>query len=377
MRILQVSPYFPPYVGGQERYVRSLAKGLADRGHKVTVFTSNFPKGKKNKDIDGIEVRRFDFLCRPLNNPIFPTLAFQLIKHCKNFDIIHTHNEHTFTSQCCSLAKSYSKVPLVVTCHGQLRFDQLAKDLIERTYSKTLGARLLKKADMVIAISDSDKKHIHSLGVPMEKIRVIPNGVDLARYSFEPNDPPERMIFEGKQVVLFVGPLLKRKGPQVLIQAIPLITKENPDVVFVFVGGGNFKEETEKLSQTLNVEKYTCFTGYVSEDQLHYLYQRSDVFVLPSFSEALSFTILDAFVFSKPVVSTQIPCIKDYLSGTALLVQPRDFKALARAVVNLLSDKKLARELGARGRRLVETHFRWDIVVRKVLEVYCEALNNQ
>ena len=375
MRILQVSPYFHPYVGGQERYVRSLGRALVNRGHVVEVFTSNFPKRKKYEVIDGIQIRRFNFLCRPLNNPITPTLLLHLMRHYKDFDIIHCHNEHAAVSQYCALAKSYSKIPLIVTCHGQLKFDHFAKDLIERLYSRSLGMRLLRKVDKVITISHSDNKYVHSLGVPIEKIRVIPNGVDLVGYNFLHNDPPKRLAFKGKQVVLFVGPLLKRKGPQVLIQAIPLIIEEYPDAVFVFVGGGNYKEEVEKLSRILNVKKYTYFMGYVPEEQLHYLYQRSDICVLPSFSEALSYSVLDAFTFSKPVVSTLIPCIKDYLSESAFLVPPGDFEALASALVRLLNDKKLAKELGARGRRLVETRFRWDIVVDRILQVYYEVLN--
>jgi len=376
MRILQVASYFHPYVGGQERYVRCLARGLVDRGHEVTVFTSNFPKSKTHEILDGIDVNRFNFLCKPLNNPISPALLFQLIKHGKDFDVIHCHNEHAAVSQYCALTKPLSKLPLIITCHGLLRFNNPAKDLFERAYSKTLGANLLRGANKVVTISDSDKEYVHSFGVPLEKIEVIPNGVDVARYNYQRNDLPEWMLFEGKQMILFVGPVIKRKGPQVLVQAIPKIVKENPDVVFVFAGKGAYKEEVEKLSQTLHVEKYTRFLGYVPDDQLHFLYQRSEALVLPSFSEALSYTILDAFVFSKPVISSLIPCIKDYLSETALLVQPGDSEALANAVLHLLHDRELARELGAKGRRLVETRFTWDVVVHRVEEIYREVLNS-
>ena len=74
MRILQVSPYFHPYVGGQERYVGNLARALVNRGHVVEVLTSNFPKRKECEVIDGIQIRRFNFLWKPLNNPISPSL---------------------------------------------------------------------------------------------------------------------------------------------------------------------------------------------------------------------------------------------------------------------------------------------------------------
>jgi len=257
-----------------------------------------------------------------------------------------------------------------------LRFDHFAKDLLERAYNKTLGAKLLRRADKVITISDSDRDYVHYFGVPLEKIRVIPNGVDLTRYYYEVNDLPKEMLFEGKRVLLFVGPLIKRKGPQVLIQALPTVVREEPDVLFVFAGKGNFKEEVEKLSRTLQVEEYSRFLGYVPEDQLHYLYQRSEVLALPSFSEALSYTILDAFVFSTPVVSSLIPCIKDYLAESALLVQPGDPDALAKAILRLLRDRELAKELGGKGRNLVETRFTWDAVVQGVEKTYREVLNS-
>lgn len=376
MRILQVTPYFHPYVGGQERYVRNLARGLIDRGHAVTVFTSDFPRRKEKEVIDGVEVRRFHFLCRPLNNAVSPEVFFQLIKYRADFDIVHCHNEHAAVSQYCALTKPFSKRPLVITCHGLLRFDHPMKDFFERAYSKTMGARLLRKANRVITISDSDKGYVHSFAVPLEKIEVIPNGIDVSRYNCQRGGFPEGMLFEGKRVILFVGPVIKRKGPQVLVQAIPRVAKENPDVLFVFAGKGDFRAEVERLSRTLHVEQYTRFLGYVPEDQLHYLYQRSEALVLPSFSEALSYTILDAFAFSKPVISSLIPCLKDYLSETALLVQPGDSEALADAVLRLLRDRKLAGELGAKGRRLVETRFTWDAVVNGVEEIYREVLDS-
>ncbi len=376
MRILQVSPYFYPYIGGQERYVRNLGRALVDRGHTVEILTSNFPKSEKCETIEGMQVKRFNFLCNPLNNPLSPTLLFHLIRRCRDFDIIHCHNEHAIVSQYCALARSYLKFPLIVSCHGQLRFDNAAKNLIESAYSSTLGLRLLRKADKIITMSDSDREYVHSLGTPIEKIRLIPNGVDLARYNFQKKNPRKRALFEGNRIVLFVGPLLRRKGPHVLVEAIPLIIEEHPDVVFVFVGEGDYKEEVKKLSRKLHVTNYTYFTGKIPEDQLHYLYHRSHIFVLPSFSEGLPYTILDALAFSKPIVSTLIPGIMDHLNGSTLLVPPGESKALACAVIRILSDEKLARELGTRGRHLIETRFSWDVIIEKVLDVYHEVLNS-
>jgi len=375
MKILQVAPYYYPYIGGQERYVRSLARALAARGHEVKVLTSNFPKSKNREVMDGIEVRRFKPLCKPLNNPISPALFFHIVRECKGFDVIHCHNEHAALSLYSAWAKSRLKIPLIITCHGQLRFDHPIKDLFERVYSKTIGSMLLKRADKVIVISQSDKKYICSLGVPVENIEVIPNGIDPSYFNDNMrSNVNEELNFKGKKVILFVGPLIKRKGPQVLVQAIPFVVKEYSNLLFVFVGTGNFKREVEKLSKLLHVENYTKFLGYVPKEKLYSLYKRCEILVLPSFSEALSYTILDAFMFSKPVISTQIPCISDYLSETAILTPPGDYKSLAKAILQLLDEPNMAKEYGRKGRELIETSLRWDLVVDRIEAVYTDVL---
>jgi len=376
MKILQVSPHFYPFIGGQERYVQCLGRALVKLGHEVVVFTSNFPKGKKYEVIDGIKVYRFDMLFNPLENPITPGMLFRLIKKCGELDVVHVHNEHSFASNLCALVKTYFKMPLIVSCHGQLMFDSPFKDLIERIYSKTVGALVFEKADRIIAISNLDKDYISSLGIPPDKISVIPNGVDLSKYH---NPMPIRLRdfdFKGKRVVLFVGPIIRRKGPHILIQAIPKIVKDFPDVVFLFVGDGNFKEEAEKLTRRLHVEKWIHFTGRISDLKLAQAYQRSDIFALPSFSEALSYSILDAYVFSKPVVSTLTPCIAEYLANNALLVPTGDVDAMASAIKLLLTNEKLAKKLGENGRKLVEIRFTWDAVVKRILLVYNEVMND-
>ena len=375
MRILQISPHFHPFVGGQERYVRCLGRALADLGHEVVVFTSNFPKSKKHEVIDGMEVYRFDILLQPLRNPVTPGMFSFIIKKCGDFDVTHVHNEHSFVSNLCTLVKTYFKIPLVVSCHGQLNFDRYAKDLIERFYSKTLGTMVFKQADRIIAISNSDKEYISSLGVSPNKISVIPNGIDLSKYHNPMPVGSTEFDFEGKKVILFVGPIIRRKGPHILIESISKIVKDFPNVVFLFVGGGDFKKETEKMAQNLHIEEYTHFTGPISNLKLAQAYQRSDVFVLPSFSEALSYSILDAYAFSKPVVSTLTPCVSEYLNDTALLVPTGDVDALASAIKLLLMDEKLAKKFGEKGKKLVETCFTWEAVVKKILEIYDEVAN--
>jgi glycosyltransferase involved in cell wall biosynthesis len=372
LKILQVSPFFYPFVGGQERYVRSLGRSLVKLGHDVVVLTSNFPKGRRHEVVDGMDVYRFSMISKPLGNPIAPNVFFNAVKWGNKFDVVHVHNEHSFLSNICVLAKACCNSPLIVSCHGQLEFNQPMKDLIVRAYDKTFGALVFNHADRIITISEADKRYVASLGISVDKINVIPNGIELSEdRAIEGN--PRGFDFEGKQVVLFVGPIIRRKGPHILIQAIPKIVEDFENLVFLFVGGGTFKPEAQRLAKKLGVEDYTYFTGFISDHEVAYAYQQSDIVALPSFSEALSYSILDAFAFSKPVVSTSTPCITEYLNDSVLLVPLGDVEALASAIELLLTNNKLAKELGEKGRRLVETRFIWDFVVEEILEVYHEV----
>jgi len=216
MRILQVSPYFYPYVGGQERYVYELSKKLTEYGHEVTIFTSNFPKKKAFEVTNDIEVHRFEIIGRPLRNPIAPGLLFSIIKEMEDFDVVHAHNEHGFTTLLCALVKTVKgKTPLIISCHGQLKFNNLLKDFIEHIYSRFLGTMIFESADAIIALSPSDKRYISSFGINQRKVKVIPNAVDPSKLpAFQRFDSAllRRIGFEWETCSFVCRPDNKKKG---------------------------------------------------------------------------------------------------------------------------------------------------------------------
>ncbi len=377
MKILQVTPLYSPYVGGQERYVRSLTRGLVERGHEVEILTSDLGGNTRNDRVDGVKVNKVKVYCRPLNNPLSSECFEFLLRHASDYDIIHTHNEHSMHSMWCALSGLKTRMPFVITCHGQLRFASRAKDLFERVYSKSVASWLLRKAAAIVTISPSDKNYIRSIGgVPSGKVHVIPNGINANAYDGMASACSGKWDFGGKRMVLFVGPIIKRKGPHILLQAIPQVLKHVNDVTFVFVGGGDFRETAASLAKSLDIEGNVKFTGCISDKQMYELYNECNLFVLPSYSEALPYTILDAFAFSKPVVSTQIACVTDHLKGFAVLVPPGDFSALADSIIMFLKNPEIAKEYGLKGRKLIETRFCWDSVVNAYVEIYKTALSS-
>lgn len=376
MKVIQFAPYFIPYTGGQENYIYNLSNHLINNGGQVDLVTSNYPECKKKENIGGILVSRYPCLARPLRNPIVPKLLSPE-EDISKYDIVHTHNEHSFAAMAAAHLSKKKDVPLVVTCHGQLHFGNPLYDTIEKLYNRSLGRYVFEKADAIVALSSSDKNYISSFGIDKDKIAVIPNAIDpseLDRYYFESEELEsfkESYNLSGKRIVLFVGQIIRRKGISYLLKSIPAVLKDiKEDVSFVFVGKGDYLRDSLCLVRDLGIEDHVIFTGPVNARDLVAFYKISDIFVLPSLSEGLPTSILEAMYFGLPVVSTDIPGVRDHFRDFALLVPPEGEDLLANSIYTLLDDGDLAESLSRKGKALVTSRYTWDRVAREYETLY-------
>jgi glycosyltransferase involved in cell wall biosynthesis len=377
MKILQIVPYFPPYNGGQERYILNLSKYLVKKGHDVDIITSNYPKCENYEKIDGINITRHKCLARPLRNPIVPGF-FKNNKNFKEYDIIQTHNEHSISALAAAYIKRKYNLPLVLTCHGQLKFGNFFSDNFEKLYSRNIGKILFGISDCIVVLSESDKKYVSSFNINFGKIAVIPNAIDsnqLEHIIIDKWDPEAFSLgydHEQNPKVLFVGPVIRRKGVENLIRAIPKVVNDNKfkNALFIFTGIGDYLEEAKLLAGKLGIQKNTLFTGYIGIEYLAMFYKISDLFVLPSFSEGLPTSILEAMFFSLPVIATDIPGVRDHFKDCALLIPPRDTESISTAISNLLNNSQLSKRLSACGNKLIKSKYQWDTVVDEYEKIY-------
>jgi len=372
MKILQLVPYFFPYNGGQERYVYNLSKYLIKMGHEVHIITSNYPKSKRYDIIDGISVERYTCLFRPLRNPITPGLL-GIRKKIKKYDIVHTHNEHSFAAMVAAYFRKKTNIPLILTCHGQLRFGNNLADQFERVYSRMIGKKILNSADSIVTLSDSDADYVSSFNIDRDKICVLPNAIDTKALSTRDNDGDN--IVENYKLkettILFVGPVIQRKGVQYLLKSIlNLSREEHREVTFLIVGDGDYLEKAKSFVAKYKLKRFVRFTGRVSQEELLHYYKAADIFVLPSLSEGLPTTILEAMYFDLPVVATDIPGVKDHFKDVAILVPPRDEKSLTEAIIKLIDAPNLRRKLSRRGKELIVHRYIWKKVAEKYEELY-------
>lgn len=381
MRILQVTPFYPPHIGGIEYHVEALSRKLVEAGHEVVVYTSNVPRSKNHEVVEGVEVHRFNCLFAPLNNPIMPGLFLKLITSGK-FEVIHAHGYLHLSSNLVAISMVLTRRPFVLTSHGAILNYEGWKGVIEALYHRSIGKLTLKSARKLVALTTTQAEILEKLGARNRDITIIPNWVDL--YETHPHTDMERFrgIYElgNSQIVLFVGGLQPRKGIQYLIEAT-MYCKSRPTVLIIGDEGpgyGGSRANLEKQVLDLGLKEQVMFLGSFPREDLVAAYKAADLFVLPSLAEGLPLVLLEAMSFGKCVIATKIPgnadVVKDGWNG--VLVEPKNPRELAQKIDWLLADSALRERLGSQARKDVEQNYSPQVVLGKILSLYQEIQDN-
>jgi glycosyltransferase involved in cell wall biosynthesis len=376
MKILQITQYFLPHTGGLERYVWNLSKYLTENGHEVEIYTSNIPRTKKIEVIDGITIRRFSSIAEPLRNPIIPGLLLPTKNEIKKFDLIQVHVLYSFTALYGLLLKKFYNIPLILTHHGRMKFNEKYKDEIVRLYEKIVIKELVKNGDRCIVLTKKDAEFIASEGMNQELIKIIPNGIipsELKNLTdIEINQFLHQYNLENKKIILFVGRMISSKGVDCLIKAFSRIKNYDSDssLMLVLVGDGDQLKSLKQIVSDFNLSNSVKFLGELSFSDTIKFYQTSRIFVLPSLSEGFSTTILEALYFGLPVIASDIPVIRENFSDSLTLVPPNNEKALADAIFKLLKESEMTDCLSAIGKNTVITNYTWDKIIDEYEDLF-------
>lgn len=387
MRIVQISTVFLPDVGGIQLNMYNLAWRLIKRGHKVTVLTTNMtsrPSAKllSEEVIDGIHVLRLQVLPTRLASrlALAPSIVSKIFS--VDADIFHVfsllHFQYFMTNVSCIMSRLRS-APLVVTptYHPSryLIYKGLTAHLRKAIYDDFIMVKLLKKANCVIALTETEAQYYRKRGI--ERVHVIPVGVDLGQQSRpdEIEDLKKRLGLD-KNVILHVGRLDKRKGVQYAIQAMSLILRDFADAKLLLVGADEgYGGQLKYLARKLGVEGAVVFAGRLSPSELVSAYKLADIVVIPSIWETFSHVAIEAFAYKKPVImSKTVGFAERITSKNGILINAGDYEALAKAARRLLSNQHLSISMGKEGYQIVEKEFTWDKVTDKLEKVYCSIL---
>jgi len=370
-------------IGGGYRHVNYLVRELIRMGVKIEILAGadrHFSSRVKIKKIfDIIDISYFPCLSIPFTfYPIIPSMPVSLM--LKDADIIHAHSYAYFTSDSSAMVCKLKDKPFVLTTHGFFRSSKLAnRFLMNNIYDKSLGRLTLKTATRVIAPSTFTARECIKRGAIPNKVRVIPNGIDLEEFRDVPNPKEfkERYELEQSKTVITIGRLSKTKGFQHLIQATPKIIRAFPEAKIVIIGPDiGYGHELVKLAKELGVKKHIIFTGPLTRYALKEALGVADIFACPSIYEPFGMVILEAMAAGKPIVASNSGGVADMVNHneTGLLVEKCDANQLALAIIKLLKDQRLAEKLSMNSKNEVKK-YSWRIIAEKTKSIYEEALN--
>ena len=383
MKILQVIANAE--YGGLPVHTLTLSRCLAARGHEVCLLSLCDGPVLADFEAVGIPTRATPFLELKAQRNIF--LAWRAIRYVQRTidsfqpDIIHSHGPraHFFTVLAAVSMKRRNQ--MVASVHGSWR-------QFSGGHEEEMGAvvSLMKKvqyggidrltaslSQKIVAVCEATRDElIKTLRINGNKIIVVPNGSEDC--DFDKNIIDDiRMDFgisETDKVVICVGRIAFHKGSQDLLDAIDIIAGQDQTTYFLVVGEGPMEAELRRRAQDVKFGGRLLVAGR-RNDALGIM-AASDLVVLPSLSEGLPLTLLEAAMLGKPIVATEVGGVREIViqDRTGLLVRPHDPKGLANAIQQLLGDEKRRRIMGVAARELWERKFRADLMVSRMEELY-------
>jgi glycosyltransferase involved in cell wall biosynthesis len=388
MRVLHLSWEFPPrIIGGIASHVFDLSRALVRRGLGVNVVTCNFPGAKKFENIGGVNVDRFEayatgdsFLGWALRmQKNMEISSSDLISGTGEFDIIHAHDWLSGVAGV-GLKHLYRK-PLITTMHSTEygRRTGIHNDFQASIHE--IEGWITFESWRVITCSYYMRSHVAwCFGLPENKACVIPNGVDVSKFSFSFNywDVRNRFAHASERILLFVGRLVPEKGLDTLIDALPMIFGGGVNVKLVVVGEGPQKEAYQRMASDRGLGEKVMFAGYVDDWTLRALYRVADVTVVPSKFEPFGIVALEAMAARCPLVTTSTGGLNEIVDdgGTGLKVPTNDPPALAGAILRMLRDVGFKNYVVENAYRKCLWNYNWDKIAEWTSGVY-DAVRNE
>ncbi|NGN92018.1 glycosyltransferase family 4 protein [Nocardioides sp. KC13] len=358
LRVALLSPRYPPWIGGVEKYVEQLARAGQDASDAEVVVITTCPGWRSREEsVDGVRVIRlpapFRLGATPLNPGWFVTVP-RLLRRLQ-VDVVNVHSPGPgFAELACFRSAGR---PVVMTYHsGSMVKGAPAPrwvDLLLRTWERFVLPRALDRAAGLIACSPVSMAHATGRAV------VIPPSVDLSDFAPGPLERDGSITYVGR-----IESSSRWKGLHVLVDALPLVAERVPGVRLDLIGEGDDVAVLQSRAERLGVAGRIRWHGSLSHDKVAEHLRRTSVAVLPSLTDAESFgtVIVEAMACATPVVGSDVGGIPGNISDgeNGYLVPPGDHVALADALARVLENPELARRMGAASREIAVERFDLD-----------------
>ena len=357
MRILVVNwlDRSNPQAGGAETHLHEIFGRLAGWGHEVTLLCSGFPGAPERERMDGMEVHRIG------GRMTFGLHVPRYVKGSPELKGVHVVVEDL--NKVPVYMPFWCRAPVVLLVHhlfGRAAFQEASFPVALATWLLERPIPLVFRKSSVMTVSESTAQDLRHRGMVWEEGVVVHNGVDLARFSPD----PDQVEFQ-EPTLLYLGRLKRYKRVDLLLEAVARLRREGTEVRLLVAGQGDHESELLRLRQRLGLGNSVEFLGYVSETEKVRLLRRSWVHLLTSPKEGWGISVMEAAACGTPTVASDSPGLRDSVQHgkTGLLVPHGDVEALTGAIRALMGDASLRNDMGSAARRFAEG-FTWDAAAR-------------
>lgn len=371
MKILIITPIFPPEIGGPATYTLEVSKRFKERGHQVLVvaFTNSKPQ---LKDLEVLPLK-FDY---KILGTIFrqASLFFTVLFASRGMELIYLQDPMV-VGLCSLIAGKLIRKPVVLKFvgdstwekeYGSRRTDKDLESFLqfpEAGIATKVRFRLQKfvfnKVDKIVVPSyflrEVLTKYYH---VNPVKIRVIYNSVDLEDFE----KVARKNLREFKRPIITVGRLVRHKRIDRIIRAVKQLAEVFPYISLLIVGEGPERKNLEKLSEELGVTGRVKFHGSASREETIKLLHEAELFLLNSIYEGQPHSVIEAMACRTPVIATNIKGTNEVIEDgeTGLLVNPDSDEELKDKMIQLLKDDRLIKKIVENAYRKVSERFTWE-----------------
>jgi glycosyltransferase involved in cell wall biosynthesis len=379
MRILIATFWDYPNIGGLQNYITTLKAGLEDFGHSVDIIAPNhFSKevtGRLRREFTEyfkqFYIKRYGHYSEKIvyndcNLYIYEMMLKDM--NLEQYDIFHAQDR--FTANALGRLNRLYQKPLFFTPHGfmthsKLKFNLIKKGSLEEVYFLSIDKQAIESCSHMVILCEAFRPILKKIGAEDSKMTTVYTGIEF----WAENNKQTDIKVKDRTVITCISRLGPRKGHKYLLEALALFKNQFKNVDVRIVGDGPMRDDLEKQARDLQLDNVS-FLG--SRNDISELLSESDIFVMPTTSDTLPLSIIEAMFAEKAILTTNcggIPeIIKDYHSG--LITDPANSEYLGVKLLLLLHDVSLRTKLAKKAKAFAEKHLTVSNMAKKIEEIY-------
>lgn len=377
MNILVVFFHFPPISGGGVVVAVDIVNSFAEMGHNVTVLTPNLIwKGPEYRpEIDAkINVIRVDVpssnnlkvAARRCKNPLISKGKELASKNEFDFVFSIFHPFHFAPNAAVSISENL-KIPAIIKIDDAVYEKSTGLKSIQRKIERVISSKVLKKAAKILVANEGTKKIVNDFyNVPIEKIGIIPNGIDTDLFHMN--------NIKNSKIVFFSGVMYHHRGVDILLKSVQAVVKKIPEVKFLLIGEGPESENLQKIVKDYKIEKNVEFRNWLERTEIINFLSEATIGIGPLRSttvtkDALPIKVLEYMAASLPIIAQKNTLPHDILIDGENGFFVNNEEDLASKIIDLLENEQRAKKMGLKSREIV-SNFDWKIIANKIIDEY-------